>query len=375
MSVGDLQGYARTSLRDPFAKGECDRCRFWWPLDALQRQFEWRGAYLADTGYLVCRRCLDTPQEQFRTIILPADPYPRVNPRPSPDITGYAIAGSVAVPTSPGNLGFSQYVLGSPAWQEDYPNVYTGVPPSRTHLPGLFAVVDQVAAVSGVPTPAKFFFNGIIITQQNVPQVLLHLQPTRGFLIFYNPSTAPAQVALATEAVWGMTTNLAVGPGEAFFWATAQGLGPCYTGPLSVISQQQGIEFWCFTDVSRFLLLQDLARLQEQDSGFIPLTTVGFVPPPIGPTGLINNGGVLCLSDDTGWPQDDSGAPGTVWSNGGVCSIVPGFGPSPVAPVYFGMITSAELLALGGVGLPDVSVVTAGSQQLYNSGSDEIWIA
>ena len=71
-----------------------------------------------------------------------------------------------------------------------------------------------------------------------------------------------------------MTTNLAVGPGEAFFWATAQGLGDCYAGPISVISQQQGIEFWCFNDVGAFLLLQDGGKLEEQDGGFVLLTTV-----------------------------------------------------------------------------------------------------
>ena len=274
MAIGDLQGFAHTSLRDPRAKGECDRCRFWYPLDALQRQFEWRGAYLGDTGYLVCCRCLDIPQEQLRTIILPADPYPRVNPRPSPDVTGYALAGVAAIPTSPGNLGFSQYVLGSPAWAEDYPNVFTGVPPNTTHIDGLYAVVNQVAALSLVPTPANFYFRGIVIDQQNISQVLLHSQPTRNVLIFYNPSSAPAQVALDTTAVWGMTTNLAVGPGEAYFWATAQGLGQCYQGPISVISQQQGIEFWCFNDIGFFLLLNDGAKLEEQDGGFIPLTSI-----------------------------------------------------------------------------------------------------
>lgn len=373
MANGDLQGFARTSPHNPVAKGECDRCRFWYSLDALQRQFEWRGAYLADTGYLVCHRCLDEPQEQFRTIILPADPYPRVNPRPSPDITGYATAGSVAVPTSPGNLGFSQYVLNSPAYVEDYPNVFTGVPPGTTHLAGLYAVVNQVAQLSGVPTPLAFYFRGVVIQQQNVSQVLLHTQPTRQFLIFYNPSSAPAQVALATTAVWGMTTNLAVGPGEAFFWATAQGLGQSYQGPISVISQQQGIEFWCFNDVGNFLLLQSLGRIEEQDGGFIPLTSLGSGTAPAIDTGLYNNGGVLCLTDDTGWPTDIDGAPGTVWSNGGVCSVVPGAMPVVGAPVYLGQITSAQLLALDARILLGLSP-SAGSQQLFVV-DDEIQVA
>jgi hypothetical protein len=51
-------------------------------LNALARQFAWRGAALSDTGYLVCPKCMDVPSQQYRTIILPGDPYPRVNPRP-----------------------------------------------------------------------------------------------------------------------------------------------------------------------------------------------------------------------------------------------------------------------------------------------------
>lgn len=33
-------------------------------------------------NFLVCDRCYDTPQEQLRSIILPADPVPVQNPRP-----------------------------------------------------------------------------------------------------------------------------------------------------------------------------------------------------------------------------------------------------------------------------------------------------
>jgi len=31
---------------------------------------------------LVCRRCLDKPQIQLRTIVIPPDPLPVINPRP-----------------------------------------------------------------------------------------------------------------------------------------------------------------------------------------------------------------------------------------------------------------------------------------------------
>ena len=33
---------------------------------------------------LVCRRCLDRPQQQLRAIVIPADPVPIKNPRTEP---------------------------------------------------------------------------------------------------------------------------------------------------------------------------------------------------------------------------------------------------------------------------------------------------
>ena len=44
---------------------------------------EWAGTHLYKTGALVCTTvgCLDVPQEQLRTIILPVDPPPIMNSR------------------------------------------------------------------------------------------------------------------------------------------------------------------------------------------------------------------------------------------------------------------------------------------------------
>lgn len=50
--------------------------------DRLQWQFQWQGPKLTNIRILVCEYCLDTPQEQLRTIILPPDPVPIQNPRP-----------------------------------------------------------------------------------------------------------------------------------------------------------------------------------------------------------------------------------------------------------------------------------------------------
>jgi hypothetical protein len=49
--------------------------------DRLQWQFDYAGAGLINKRILVCNPCLDTPQNQLRSIILPADPVPIENPR------------------------------------------------------------------------------------------------------------------------------------------------------------------------------------------------------------------------------------------------------------------------------------------------------
>ena len=74
-------GRASVSTRNPRAFGICDRCGFLYNHDRLQWQFDYAGAGLINKRILVCNPCLDTPQNQLRSIILPADPVPIENPR------------------------------------------------------------------------------------------------------------------------------------------------------------------------------------------------------------------------------------------------------------------------------------------------------
>jgi hypothetical protein len=48
----------------------------------LNWQYDWAGASIINKRILVCRHCLDNPQQQLRAIVLPADPMPILNPRP-----------------------------------------------------------------------------------------------------------------------------------------------------------------------------------------------------------------------------------------------------------------------------------------------------
>ena len=81
MSYASQAGRARTSASSPQAHAICDRCGFRYNFVDLQWQYDWRGAALQNLRILVCNNCLDTPQEQLRAIVVPADPTPIVNAR------------------------------------------------------------------------------------------------------------------------------------------------------------------------------------------------------------------------------------------------------------------------------------------------------
>ena len=81
MGYASQAGRARTNSSSPSSHAICDRCGFRYNFVDLQWQFDWRGATLQNLRILVCRDCLDTPQEQLRAIVIPADPTPIVNAR------------------------------------------------------------------------------------------------------------------------------------------------------------------------------------------------------------------------------------------------------------------------------------------------------
>lgn len=84
MGYASRSGRARTSARNPRAFGVCDRCSLWYNHYELSWQYDWAGASLINKRILVCDICYDTPQNQLRAIIIPADPLPIVNARVEP---------------------------------------------------------------------------------------------------------------------------------------------------------------------------------------------------------------------------------------------------------------------------------------------------
>lgn len=81
MGWASQAGRARTSATNPQAHAICDRCGFRYNHVDLKWQFDWRGVALQNVRMLVCNTCYDTPQEQLRAIIVPADPTPIMNAR------------------------------------------------------------------------------------------------------------------------------------------------------------------------------------------------------------------------------------------------------------------------------------------------------
>lgn len=78
------RGRARVNVHDTQAFGTCDCCGFTYNLNDLHWQYEWAGDRLINLHLRHCPTCLDVPNEQRRSIILPPDPLPVANPRPEP---------------------------------------------------------------------------------------------------------------------------------------------------------------------------------------------------------------------------------------------------------------------------------------------------
>jgi hypothetical protein len=100
MSYASKSGRARTSPSNPNAHAICDRCGFRYNFVNLRWQYDWRGAALANTFILVCSDCYDTPQEQLRAIVVPADPTPIIQARVenfTADSTDYRIVSALPV--------------------------------------------------------------------------------------------------------------------------------------------------------------------------------------------------------------------------------------------------------------------------------------
>jgi len=82
MAYASKAGRAIANARNPRAQAVCDRCGMWYQRQNLVFQRDWRGTNLQNLYILVCTRtCLDVPQSQLRSIVIPPDPVPIYQPR------------------------------------------------------------------------------------------------------------------------------------------------------------------------------------------------------------------------------------------------------------------------------------------------------
>ena len=155
MAYASRVGRARTSALRPQAHAICDRCGFRYNHVDLHWQMDYAGPGLINKRVLVCRTCMDRPQEQLRAITLPADPMPIQNPRPQ-DFTGaetpYRMTSgqnttdpTTGLPVIGGNYRITQDSQNRVTQQTGAPNG------SRNMYPGTVDPNDRSEADTGLP--------------------------------------------------------------------------------------------------------------------------------------------------------------------------------------------------------------------------------
>lgn len=184
--------------RHPRAISICDYCGRAWHRDELILQREYAGMGLISLGFLVGRCCLDKPQAQLKSLVLPPDPVPVVNPRPEnyqldSGLQGFSQNVVVTPPQSP-VLVYSQVIaLGtSQGWANPVPG---GITDGSTTLANGFQSVQVLPA-----------------------------NPARVYLLIYNPTTFEIGVSQTVPASFtaDQTTTL-IGGGTALLQSASLG--------------------------------------------------------------------------------------------------------------------------------------------------------
>jgi hypothetical protein len=196
MAYASRSGRARTNAKKPSAFAVCDRCGIWTNLVSLKFQYDWRGATLQNLRLLVCDRCYDTPQEQLRAIVLPADPEPKMNARVeqfAQDESDYRAVSKI--PRIDPNTGL-------PFPQNDL----------RITMDSQNRVTEPYGAPVGDDQNAVMPYNGATQQAFAIPLALLSVT-----------SDGSATVTVTCSAVHGLQTNSQVSV-EGLNWSPACGI-------------------------------------------------------------------------------------------------------------------------------------------------------
>jgi len=185
-------GRAKVSTKNPQAFGICDRCGLLYNHTDLRWQFDWAGATIINKRILVCRICEDTPQEQLRAIVLPADPVPIMNPRTE----AYADAETDFMSTNPGAI-----------------DPTTGLPvPSTTDITtedGTMITYQPIGAPVGLDQNAVMPLYGNV--QYGVPLSLISVSSNGTTIISVTTSTAHGLSDNSQVSVEGLSNVAANG--------------------------------------------------------------------------------------------------------------------------------------------------------------------
>lgn len=154
--------HAKVSRSAPRALGVCDLCGKVTNHDTLEWQQEWAGYRLMRTGFLRCQPCIDKPQPQLRTFILPPDPVPIKDPRPG-EYSTMVISSNIIGPSDAFGSLFSDQAqisgVGTAIWATNIDGsgaVVSGTAtiaaPGLTGNTGSGAVVSSAATIAGTGT-------------------------------------------------------------------------------------------------------------------------------------------------------------------------------------------------------------------------------
>jgi len=199
MAYASKAGRAQVSSRNPRSQAVCDRCGIWYNHDRLHWQHDWRGASIVNIRILVCDQCYDTPQEQLRAIVVPADPVPIQNPRVEwfvQDETNYRYTSGqntvdpiTGIPVIGGNLRITQN-------NDDRVTQQTGEPTQgRNQLPGTDWNAPSGATGTEVPVYWTNDSGGVLSWQNNsffeVPTAHLYPGTLGGIGVPYGNTMIP----------------------------------------------------------------------------------------------------------------------------------------------------------------------------------------
>lgn len=312
MAYASIAGRARTSAKQPQAHAICDRCGFRWNWVDLQWQYEWRGPVVQNIRILVCRKCLDVPQENVRAITVPADPTPIINARPQDFLiaeTNFRTASTPSVLDPRTGLTVSPTVFRVTQDCQNRTTLPFGVPVGLDQnavmpLQGTvhYGVVLPVLSVMGNGTATVTVTCSAPHGLQNESQVSIQGLSPRSANGFY--SVTPTTATAFTYMTYGLNPAQSLLADNVRIITCSIGLPlgykriPKIEGPaLNIIPIPPTVCFLETEDGSMFLL--------EQGGGFLQLEQCGAVTTPL--LGLESGTGTILLEGGFGSIELESG--------------------------------------------------------------------